>query len=116
MKTKKDIFREMSEELEARAQEIIKTTFCNMTADYLPWVKTDTETNVEFRLAEELKKFFNGQPIPYINHMILDKYSGVAARDLIYQEHKDEIIQLIGRDKDNRIKYLEDEICALMKK
>lgn len=77
---------------------------------YIPYADTDFYMNVEYRAKDWLEKFFNGDDDEYITNPVLSEFSCEEAREKIYQAHKEEIAELIGKDKDKEIERLKSEL------
>lgn len=88
---------------------IAETTIGEVIAKYLPYCETDYCANVEQRTREWLENFFNGKEDEFIKNPVLREFSCQEARELIFQQHKTELVELINKDlldENNRLKSL----------
>lgn len=84
----------------------------DVIGDYIPYLETDKIENVEHRTRDWLAAFFDGKLDEYIKCPMLSKFDCKQAREMVYQAHKDEIIKLIGMDKDEEIESLKMALAA----
>src|ERR1035437_1209059 len=95
-----------ADDLEARMQERFKgiavkikkailDELGDIEAEYLPYVFTDTEMNVQIKTKQALDDFLSGREVPQFK---LDGYFAKEVRQKIYEDHKDEIIAALKVD------------------
>ena len=106
----KQTFEEILEPFKEKMKKIADDTISDIIGDYLPYAETDKVSNVEFRTRDWLEAFFNGQADEYIKCPMLSEFNCEKARELIYQEHKEEIIKLLGKDFKREIELLENRL------
>jgi len=106
-------FEEILEPFIGKMKKIADDTLSDIIGDYLPYAETDKMSNVEFRTRDWLIAFFNGQADEYIKCPMLREFDCRKARELIYQEHKEEIIKLIGKDFEHEIEMLQNRLQSL---
>ena len=106
-------FEEILEPFKKKMKEIADDTLSDIIGDYLPYAEIDKVMNVEHRTRDWLVAFFNGQADEYIKCPMLSEFDCRKARELIYQEHKEEIIKLIGKDFEHEIEMLRNRLESL---
>ena len=106
-------FEEILEPFKKKMKEIADDTLSDIIGDYLPYAEIDKVMNVEHRTRDWLVAFFNGQADEYIKCPMLSEFNCRKARELIYQEHKEEIIKLIGMDFEHEIEMLRNRLESL---
>ena len=110
---RKQTFGEILETFRKNMKKITDDTMSDIIVDYLPYAESDKVSNVEHRTRDWLKAFFNGQADEYIKCPMLSEFDCRKARELIYQEHKEEIIKLIGKDFEHEIEILQNRLESL---
>ena len=103
-------FEEILETFKKNMKRITDDTMSDIIGGYLPYAEDDKVSNVEFRTRDWLKAFFNGQADEYIKCPMLSEFDCRKARLLIYQEHKGEIIELLGKDFEHEIEILQNRL------
>jgi len=106
-------FKEILEPFKEKMKKIADDTLSDIIGDYIPYAETDKVMNVEHRTREWLEAFFNGKADEYIKCPMLSEFDCRKARELIYQEHKEEIIKLIGKDFEHEIEILQNRLESL---
>ena len=112
-KMRQQTFKEILEPFKEKMKKIADDTLSDIIGDYIPYAEDDKVSNVEFRTRDWLKAFFNGQADEYIKCPMLSEFDCQKARELIYQEHKEEIIKLIGKDFEHEIEILQNRLESL---
>ena len=107
---RKQSFEEILESFKEKMKKIADDTLSDVISDYLPYAETDNVSNVEFRTKDWLIAFFNGQADEYIKCPMLSEFDCEKARELIYQKHKEEIIELLGKDFKHEIEILKNRL------
>ena len=107
---RKQSFEEILEPFKEKMKKIADDTISDIVGDYLPYAETDKVSNVEQRTRDWLIAFFNGQADEYIKCPMLSEFDCRKARLLIYQEHKGEIIELLGKDFEHEIEILQNRL------
>ena len=107
---KQQTFEEILEQFKKGMEKAAKDTISDIIGDYLPYAEVDKVMNVEHRTRDWLEAFFNGNADEYIKCPMLSEFDCSKARELVYQEHKEEIIKLIGKDFEREIFILKDRL------
>lgn len=85
--------------------EICDNTLDKLYCDVTAYIESDHWNNFRNELLNGLKDYGNAK--------IRNKYDFVRIREVIFQEHKDEIINDLNQDLLDKVKYLEDHIVIL---
>ena len=104
--TMNEILRLFRKGMERTAKDAISDAIGN----YIPYAEIDQVMNVEHRTRDWLEVFFNGQSDEYIRCPMLSEFDCEKAREMVYQEHKEEIIELIGKDFEKEIEILKSRL------
>lgn len=101
------------EEFGKACAKVADDAISDMVTKYIPYAETDFYTNVEMRTRDWIEAFFDGEKDEWIDNPMLNEYHCKKAREKVYQEHKEEIVKLIGEDKDKEIERLKDQMQFL---
>lgn len=112
MRTTTEIFADTKEILRVQAVTAIDEALHKIYSEYLPHVESDTQSNVYFQTCDWLRKFFEGKLESDDIKMDFGGYSARAARDVIFDEHKTEILEAIGKDLQDKCDSLQAQLNA----
>lgn len=112
MKPEKEL-EQIYKEFEGKLKEVAKDAISDVICEYVPYAETDFYSNVEHRTRDWIEDFFNGKEDEFISNPMLNKYHCKEARQKVFEENKEEIIKLIGEDKEKEIERLKSTIESL---
>lgn len=95
---------------EKQAAEAVEQALDKIYTEYLPHVESDTQANVYFQCHDWLYRFFADKLREEDFKVDMLGYQSEAARELMYQKHKEEITQAIGKDLQEKITRLENQL------
>jgi len=109
MKTIEQIFLETKATLEQQALSSVQEALDKLYIEYLPYVENDTASNVYFMSTDWIRRYLAG------NLREDDFKINILAEDVrrkIWDENKEELKELIAKDVQDRLAYLEKELRA----
>jgi hypothetical protein len=104
MKTIEEIFLETKIVFEKQAAEAIEEVMDKIYTQYLPHVESDTQSNVYFQSSDWIRKYLSDSLRE--DDFKIDVLSK-DVRDKIWNDHKDELKELITKDVAERLADLE---------
>jgi predicted transcriptional regulator len=104
MKTIEEIFLETKVVFEKQAAEAIEEVMDKIYTQYLPHVESDTQSNVYFQSYDWIRKYLSDSLRE--DDFKIDVLSK-DVRDKIWNDHKDELKELITKDVAERLADLE---------
>lgn len=113
MATTEEVFLSTKDILAKQIEEATREALDKIYFEYLPHVENDTNSNVYFQTCEWLEAFFDGTLNENDNLVKFDisrRYSSEKARQKIYEANKEEIHAAIGRDLQDEIDRLKDNL------
>ena len=110
MKTLEQIFLESKDLFETAARDALDKVY----GEYLPFVESDTMSNVHFRTCDWLERFFSDSLREDDIKIDLTRYGwdNEKARQKIYEANKAEITEAIGKDWQAEIQSLKEQLNA----
>jgi hypothetical protein len=100
-----DIYKNFEVEL----KKISDKSISEVVAEYIPYAVRDFEGNAYHVASEMVKEFLEGkQPVSLLS------YNYREVRDKIFEDHKEEVIKAIGKDKDELIESLQNRLKNLI--
>ena len=109
MKTIEQIFLETKEILEKQAAEAMASVIDKVYQDLLPHVESDTQSNVYFQSVGWIRRYLAGtlQEDDFKIDILAEE-----VRRKIWDDNKEELKELITKDVQERLSYLEKELQA----
>jgi len=111
MPTIEEVFLNTKTILTKQVEEAAREAVDKIYLGYLPHVENDTASNVYFQTVEWLTAFFDGTlNDEHVKFDITRRFSSEKARQLIYEANKEEIQAAIGKDLQDKIERLEEQL------
>lgn len=107
MLTREEMFKQLMQETEDKMKEVLEEQATKVVCEYLPYVESDVERNVELRAWEIVQQVISGKGEVLSRIDVLQQAgAGQLMREAIYQQYEYEL-------QTQQVKDLEDKIVRL---
>lgn len=108
MLTQEQILEQMLEKAKEQIKELLTEVAGDVVCEYLPYVKSDVESNVYFRTKDAVQAIISGNKAEMERYGVLEfGYQGEYMRKAIYEQYKDQLRDKIVTDLEEKIATLE---------
>lgn len=106
-----EIFLETKAVFLAQAEEAAKAAMDKIYDEYLPYVGTDTDSNVYFKAYDIVQRFFEDKMYPgEVAHRYFSEHSGAEARAKLVAEFPEQLQNKIIEDLQREVEILRGQL------